>query len=69
MLGVTEDSLLEYVNPQWVLSLKPEDVKNTGISERGLRNYKQKIRNGKGLKNKSKISRILFRTYRSSDNH
>ena len=69
MLGVTEDSLLEYVNPQWVLSLKPEDVKNTGISERGLRNYKQKIRNGEGLKNKSKISRILFGIYRSSDNH
>ena len=38
--GVQNDSLLEYVNPHWVLSLKQDDVKNTGISERGLRNYK-----------------------------
>jgi len=34
-------------------------------SKRGLRNFKQKIKNGKGLKNKSKIVRILFEYYKS----
>jgi len=38
-----------------------------GISERGLRNFKQKIKDGKGLKNKSKIARILFEYYKSID--
>jgi len=36
-----------------------------GISERGLRNFKQKIKDGNGLKNKSKIARILFEYYKS----
>ena len=44
----------------WVLSLRPKDVGDKGISERGLRNFKQKIKNGKGLKNRSKIAKILF---------
>ena len=33
------------------------------ISERGLRNVKQKIRKGNGLKNRSKIIKILFEKY------
>jgi len=45
--------------------LKPKDVRDEGISERGLRNFKQKIKNGKGLKNRSKIARILFEYYKS----
>ena len=48
-----------------ILSLKPKDVRGKGISERGLRNFKQKIKNGKGLKNRSKIARILFEYYKS----
>ena len=40
--------------------MKPKDVRDKGISERGLRNFKQKIKNGKGFKNRSKIARILF---------
>jgi hypothetical protein len=63
------DSYLEYENPedfkQWILSLKPKDVRDKGISERGLRNFKQKIKSGRGLKNKSKIARILFEYYKS----
>jgi len=31
----------------WILSLKPKDVRDKGISERGLRNFKQKVKNGK----------------------
>ena len=45
--------------------MKPKDVKDKGISERGLRNFKQKIKNGRGLKNKSKIVKILFEYYKS----
>ena len=64
-----EDSYLEYENLRelydWVLTLKPKDVRDMGISDRGLRNFKQKIRQGKGLKNRSKIARILFEMYKS----
>ena len=65
-----EGSYIEYENPQefynWVLSLKPKDVRDKGISERRLKKIKQKIRNGKGLKNRSKILRILAQTYKHS---
>jgi len=50
---------------QWILLLKPKDVRDKGISERGLRNFKQKVQNGKELKNRSKIARILFEYYKS----
>jgi len=69
VLGIDDQSYLEYVNlddfKQWILSLKTKDVRDKGISERGLRNFKQKIKNGKGLKNRSKIARILFEYYKS----
>jgi hypothetical protein len=35
-----------------------------GPNQRGLRNFKQKVKNGTGLKNKSKIARILFEYYK-----
>jgi len=69
VFGIDDDSHLEYENiedfKQWILLLKPKDVRDKGISERGLRNFKQKVKNGKGLKNKSKIARILFEYYKS----
>ena len=40
-------------------------MRDEGISERGLRNVKQKIRQGKGLKNMSKIARILIKAFKS----
>ena len=71
IFGVEDDSVLEYGNRkefyEWVLMLKPKDVKGKGISERGLRNFKRKIRNGNGLKNRSKIASILFEYYLKSD--
>ena len=70
--GIEENDYLEYDNLMefydWILSLKPKDVRNMGISERGLRNVKQKIRNRNGLKNKSKIIKILFKKYLSKGN-
>jgi hypothetical protein len=69
VIGINDQSYLEYVNledfKQWILTLKPKDIMDKGISERGLRNFKQKIKDGKGLKNKSKIARILFEYYKS----
>jgi hypothetical protein len=70
--GIDSDSYLEYDYLRefyaWVLTLKPKDVKGENISERGLRNIKQKIRNGSGLKNRSKIIKILFKKYLNMDN-
>jgi hypothetical protein len=68
-LGIDEDSYFEYENLkefyEWILSLKPKDVRDKGISERGLRNVKWKIKQGKGLKNRSKIARTLIEMYKS----
>jgi len=66
---IDDDLYLEYENvedfKQWILSLKLKDVKDKGISERDLRNFKQKIKNGRGLKNESKTVKILFEYYKS----
>ena len=51
-----------------IYTMKPKDVKDMGISERGLRNIKQKIRNGSGLKKRSKIIKILFKKRLNKDN-
>lgn len=68
-MGIDEDSYFEYENLkefyEWILSLKPKDVRDKGISERGLRNVKWKIKQGKGLKNRSKIARTLIEMYKS----
>ena len=70
--GIDDNSYPEYENLMefynWILSLKPKDVRDKGISERGLRNVKQKIRKGNGLKNRSKIIKILFKKYLNRDN-
>ena len=62
--GVGEDSYLEYENLRefhdWVLNLKPKDVKDKGISERELKRKKAEIRKGKILNPKTKIVKILF---------
>jgi hypothetical protein len=73
--GANEEDYLEYLKDHeivnskefldWVLTLKPKDVMDKGISERGLRNFKQKIKNGKGLKNRSKIAKTLSELYKS----
>jgi len=68
VLGIDDDSYLEYDNiedfKQWILSLKPKDVKDKGISERELKRQKAKIRNGKELNPKVKIVKILLQLYK-----
>ena len=71
VIGVQNDSVIEYSDNSefypWVLKLKPNIITALGISERGLRNFKRKIRNGNELKNRSKIARIIFEYYLKSD--
>ena len=69
VLGIDEDSYLEYDNPKefydWILSLKPKDVRDEGISERELKRKKAEIRKGKTLNFKTKVNRILLSLYKS----
>ncbi len=62
-----DDSVMEYSNVKefynWILELKPSIVKEWGISERKIKEIKQKIRNAKGLKNRSKNTRILYEKF------
>ena len=48
VLGIDDDSYLKYENiedfKQWILSLKPKDVKDKGISKQTLWNIKKRIR-------------------------
>jgi len=48
----------------WILSLKPKDVRDEGISERELKRQKAKIRKGKQLNPKVKIVKILLQLYK-----
>ena len=68
VFGIDYDLHLEYDNiedfKQWILSLKPKDVKDKGISERELKRQKAKIRKGKQLNPKVKIMKILLQLYR-----
>lgn len=49
----------------WILSLKPKDVRDEGISERELKRKKAEIRKGKTLNFKTKVNRILLSLYKS----
>jgi len=61
------DSYLEYENvedfKQWILSLKPKDVRDKGISKQSSSYTKSQIRKGSGPIRKTKINEILFKLY------
>jgi len=67
VMGIKDDSYLEYVNleefREWLLALKPKDVKDNGISERTLYKIKFKIKQGKQLNSKTKIVKILIELF------
>ena len=55
-----------------ILSLKPKDVKDNGISERELKRKKAEIRKGKNLNPKTKIVKILidlYKEYKTNTGH
>jgi len=49
---------------KWILSLKPKDVKDKGISQQALYYQKSLIRNGKNLNPKKKVVRRLLYSYK-----
>ena len=69
VLGIDEDSYLEYEDLKefhdWILLLKPKDVRDIGISERELKRKKAEIRKGKRLNFNTKVNRILLSHYKS----
>jgi len=68
LTGIEQPDYLEYDNiedfKQWILLLKPKDVRDKGISERELKRQKAKIRKGKQLNPKVKIIKILLQLYK-----
>ena len=73
LTGIEEPDCLEYTKDHeivkkngftdWILSLKPKDVRNKGISKQSLSYTKSQIRKGSGLIRKTKINEILFKLY------
>ena len=70
-MGIDEDSYLEYENFKefydWILSLKPKDVWDEGISKQDLSYAKNQIEKGIGLKRKTKLIKALTPMYKSKD--
>ena len=71
VLGIDEDSYLEYENLKefydWILSFKPKDVRDEGISKQDLSYAKNQIKKGIGLKRKTKLIKALIPMYKSKD--
>ena len=67
--GIEDNDYLEYENLMefynWVLTMKPKNVRDDGISERELKRKKADIRKGKRLNFKTKVNRILLSIYKS----
>jgi len=67
--GIEEDDYLEYDNLMefynWILSLKPRDVKDKGISKQDLSYARNQIKKGIGLKRKTKLIKALIPMYKS----
>jgi len=50
----------------WILSLKPKEVRDEGISQQALYYQKSLIRNGKSLNIKQKVVRRLLDLYKQT---
>ena len=65
--GIDENSYLEYENLRefydWILLLKPMDVRDEGISQQSLYKIKTKIKSGKQLNLRVKVVQILLKLY------
>jgi len=69
VLGIDDDSYLEYENvedfKQWILAIKPKDVRGKVILKRTLWNIKERIRKNK-MKHKSKALKGIYKVYQES---
>jgi hypothetical protein len=76
LTGIEEPDHLEYTKDHeivksneftnWILSLKPKDVKDKGISKMALWKIKNKIKLDRKLNPKTKIIKILIQLYKES---
>jgi len=68
VFGIDDDSYLEYENiedfKQWILLLKPKDVREEKISQQALYYQKSLIKNGKNLNIKQKVVIKLLDLYK-----
>ncbi|MCL4325835.1 MAG: hypothetical protein M1481_03295 [Candidatus Thermoplasmatota archaeon] len=66
-MGIDNNSYLEYDNVRefydWILTLKPKDVRDMGISQQSLYKIKTRIKSGKHLNLKVKVVKILLKLY------
>jgi len=64
--NIDDDSYIEYENfedfKQWILIIKPKDVKDKGISKQTLWNIKERIRKNE-MKYKSKALKEIYKVY------
>ena len=63
VIGIDDDypeyeNVMEFYN--WILSLKPKDVRDKEISQQALYKIKTKIKNGKQLNPRVKVVKILL---------
>jgi hypothetical protein len=67
LTGLEDPDYLEYDNiedfKQWILSLKPKDVRDKGISKQTLWNIKERIRKNE-MKYKSKTLKGIYKVYK-----
>ena len=67
--GIEDDNYLEYDNIMefynWILSLKPKEVRDKGISKQDLSYARNQINKGIGLKRKTKLIKALIPMYKS----
>ncbi|MEM3185906.1 MAG: hypothetical protein QXQ39_04405 [Conexivisphaerales archaeon] len=67
VLGIDPGDYLEYENLEefyeWVLTLKPKDVRDKGISQQALYKIKAKIRKGQLLNFNTKVIKKLRNKY------
>ncbi|MGP6220509.1 hypothetical protein [Caldiplasma sukawensis] len=66
--GIEEDDYLEYHDVMefynWILWLKPKDVRDKGISQQALYKFKTNIKNGKPLSPKVKVVKVLLKLFK-----
>ena len=66
LAGIEEPDYIEYKNiedfKQWILSLKPKDVRDKGISKQTLWNIKKRIRKNE-MKYRSKALKGIYKVY------
>ncbi|MEM0168143.1 MAG: hypothetical protein QW515_05910 [Thermoplasmatales archaeon] len=72
IMGIDDNSYIEYENLKefydWILKLKPKDVRDKGISRGALWDVKERIRKGKALNSKTKVVKMLVESHKFRKN-